>query len=225
MQRSSDVSELRVALDSPEPDAGFVAVTMAGLIDSWLSGEELPRAIAHPLGFLYIPLHRAASGTLRLHIWSADGTGSVPLTSPYHRHTWTLRSHVLAGRVTNELPSVVCTHSKAEYRLYDITGHGGVDTMRPSAITVRKDPGRSETFAAGDTYAMPAGEFHATTCPDGAFAATLCQVEPVEGLTEVTLGPLQARAIEQRRESAPGDQVRGELENLRQDLRRYARVA
>ncbi|NUT24203.1 MAG: hypothetical protein HOV77_34040 [Hamadaea sp.] len=226
METKPVIDDLMDCMASALPDARSIRSLVMQMAEGWLDSEQMPAAVQHPLGFLYMPLWKADGTALRLHLWSELGQRPAPLTSPYHRHAWSLVSHVLAGSVTNELPSVVCQHAGADFRLYDICGDGGVDVITPTNITVKRNDARRDTYAQGQTYTTDAGEFHATTSPDGGFAATLCLVRAVAGCTEVTLGPLEETVIEQRREPASSEAVSRGLRTLLEALRNdgeYAR--
>lgn len=199
--------ELHDELMKEAPNGKRMRALVGDLAANWTTVPP-ERVVLHPLGFFYFPLQRADGRTLRLHVWHDEHRTTAPKTSPYHAHAWTLRSHVLSGSVTNEMPELVCSGVDPDYRLYDITGDSVTDTMTPTRVTVRFRPGSSDTYARGDTYSMSAGEFHSTDCPKGELAATLCVVEQVPGTSEITLGPLEPSHLTDVRREAESSMAR-----------------
>ncbi len=119
-------------LDVEEVDVERVRALLQEQLAQWLATQDYPAGVIHPLTFLYFPLHRTDTQTLRLHIWPSGRTYEDPTTSEYHKHAWSLTSYVISGSVQNELPTVTPIDAQdADYRLYDIEGRGERTTSRP----------------------------------------------------------------------------------------------
>lgn len=213
---STIIDRIEGQLDVGSPDPSVILELTCELVGSWR--DELPKVTLHPLGFFYFPLKKANGRTLRLHVWHDLHRPVTPGTSPYHTHSWTLLSHVLVGSITNHEPELIVSYHDADYRLYDIGGDSVTDLIEPTSVTVKFLPGTSETYANGETYSMPSGEFHATDCAAGAFAATMCLVESVPGGGEITLGPVKPVRLNETRGSASIEMVQDVISSLAKHL-------
>ncbi|MEU2391254.1 hypothetical protein [Streptomyces sp. NPDC007369] len=161
------------------------------------SGERKLRAVRHPLGFLCLPLLREDPRGICVHLFEA-GDRAEPGASPLHAHSWELRSRVLYGRVAN-LPVRVHAPGDGEggatHRVFEVhSGSDGVDEIRPTPLLVRSELGPARVTSRGETYALAAGEFHATALEGPEPAATLVHGLSVPGQVDLSLGPVDGRA-------------------------------
>ncbi|AQT71294.1 MULTISPECIES: hypothetical protein [Streptomyces] len=165
-------------------------------LEAIASGQRQLHAVRHPLGFLCLPLLREGPRGICVHLFEADNHAE-PDASPLHAHSWELRSRVLYGRVAN-LPvrtrAVRDGEEGATHRVFEVHSHSdGVDEIRPTPLLVRSEPGPAHISSGGQTYTLPAGEFHATALEGPEPAATLVHGLSVPGRRDLSLGPLDGR--------------------------------
>jgi hypothetical protein len=80
------------------------------------------------------------------------------------------------------------------HRVFEVhSDPAGVDELRPTSRLVRSEPGPGHTSSSGDTYSVPAGEFHTTVVAPGEPTATLVLGRSLPGHTDLSLGPLHGR--------------------------------
>lgn len=191
-----DYDELELALsasgsgaDAPDP-----CRPTADALAEVAAGTRPLRAVRHPLGFLCLPLLREGPRGICVHLFGA-GYGTGRDAEPWHAHSWELRSHVLFGSVTNVPVRVSRAAGRPTHRVFEVhSGPGQVDEIVPTAALVRGEPGFGRVNGPGETYTLPAGEFHAT-CTDGRTpAATVVLGRTVPGGTDLSLGPLDGPA-------------------------------
>jgi hypothetical protein len=180
-------------------------------LDRIVSGRRALRAVHHPLGFVCLPILRDGDDGVCVHVFGAPGatptgtetetgtgTGTgpdlpAPDVSQVHCHSWDLTSTVLYGRLGNRRVDVDDTTREPTHRVFEVRSDpSGVDELRPTERLVRLLPGAEQTSARGQTYALPAGEFHTTVVPDGRPTATLVLGRTLPGRVDLSLGPLSA---------------------------------
>jgi hypothetical protein len=177
---------------TPVEAADMLAAVAAG-------GNDLP-AVVHPLGFLCFPLVRAGDLGVCVHVWQ-PGLGPTVRTSDIHCHCWDLASTVLYGEVSNSVVPVENTDTAPTHRVFEVRSGPAADVVRGTARTVRTGPAAATTSRPGDTYRLPAGEFHRT---DAADTATLVCGATVTGAVDLALGPIPLADHRQpRRHCAP----------------------
>ncbi|MGH3915638.1 MAG: hypothetical protein ACRDTC_19860 [Pseudonocardiaceae bacterium] len=119
-------------------------------------------AIRHPLGFVCIPVERTGDQGVCVHVWSDSLPSASPTTSMIHAHSWDLISHVLYGSVRNELIDVTDAPDNPTYRIFEVHSCADIDEVRETPRLVRCQVTAAELNRQGDTYSLPAGNFHAT---------------------------------------------------------------
>lgn len=166
--------------------------TVVGALEEIASGGRDLRAVRHPLGFLCLPLVRDGERGVCVHLFGSD-TGAEPPSAPQmHAHSWELRSHVLYGRVSNVPVRVREEGAEPTHRVFEVRSDPtGVDELRPTARLVHSERGPEHTSSGGETYTLPAGEFHSTLVSQGEPAATLVLGRSLPGRSDLFLGPLQ----------------------------------
>lgn len=122
-------------------------------------------AVRHPLGFTCFPLYRDNVEGVCVHAWSPVSSAETD-AAPVHCHSWDLRSYVLYGTVWNDRVRVVDAPRSALYRVFRVTSRPGTDDIRATPRLVRCVYGLPERYRAGQSYTVPAGEFHRTLLPD-----------------------------------------------------------
>lgn len=159
------------------------------------SGRLALRAVHHPLGFFCLPILRDGSHGACVHVFGGPGRSTGPaglVTSPFHCHSWDLVSTVLYGRVGNLRLRVEEEPKEPTHRVFEVhSDPSGVDEIRPTTRLVLCAPGAERPSIRGETYALAAGEFHATVVPDGLAAATLVLGRTLPDRTDLTLGPVR----------------------------------
>jgi hypothetical protein len=158
------------------------------------SGErELP-AVRHPLGFLCLPLLRDGDRGICVHLFET-GLDPEPDAAPMHAHSWDLSSHVLYGQVANLLVRTTDGGAHPTHRVFEVRSDpDGIDEIRPTSLLVRSRPGPRRISSGGESYTLPAGEFHATLVTPDHPAATLVLGLAKPGGIDLSLGPLDGRA-------------------------------
>ncbi len=152
-------------------DAPLPAEALRGLLGALAA--DPPAGVWHPTGFLVVALWGTEAGALRLHLWPDGPREHGTPCWPVHDHVWDLRSQVLHGEVESRA-YVVTDDEAGDAVLYAVGyGEGHRSCMRRSdrRVRVREQPPRRP--AAGERYAVAAGEFHASTVAVDGFAATL----------------------------------------------------
>lgn len=192
------------------------------LLDGIASGSRTFRALYHPLEFVYVPLLRGDGWTLRLHIWLTDvtsgsslsgGTHGNPLpnkaggNSPYHAHTWDLKSYVLLGDLENQLVHADQTAIDPLLRVYKVVGQGDVDLFERTDAVVRPEIESSERVHEGEMYGMASGKYHTTLNPSGGALVTVAFIERVPGTEEQVLGPLDGASHSYVRQTCPSEDL------------------
>ncbi|MEU6772073.1 hypothetical protein [Streptomyces sp. NPDC046759] len=160
-------------------------------LDLIVSGRRALRAVRHPLGFVCLPVLRDGGDGVCVHVFGtaeAEPDGTVPQV---HCHSWDLTSTVLYGRLGNRRVHIDDDPGDdATHRVFEVLSDpSGVDEIRPTGRLVRCRPGAEQTSARGQTYALPAGEFHTSVVPDGRPTATLVLGRTLPGRVDLSLGP------------------------------------
>ncbi|MEV5429468.1 hypothetical protein [Streptomyces sp. NPDC052701] len=178
----------------------------ASELEHVVSGRRALRAVRHPLGFVCLPLLRDGARGVCVHVFGGLGEAGGPAdagppgtpdpspdASQVHAHSWELTSTVLYGRLDNRRMRVHEERDEPTHRVFEVhSDPSGVDELRPTERLVRCRPGAEQTSARGQTYALPAGEFHTTVVPGGRPTATLVLGRTLPGRADLSLGPLQA---------------------------------
>ncbi|MCX5201847.1 hypothetical protein OG897_10335 [Streptomyces sp. NBC_00237] len=192
-----DYDELETALDRAHT-ALLRDRARAALVDIATGVRELP-AVRHPLGFLCLPLLREGPRGVCVHLFESD-TAPEPGTSPMHSHSWDLHSHVLYGQVANLLVRTEDGGDRPTHRVFEVrSAPDGTDEILPTPVLVRSAPGPRRVSSGGESYTLPAGEFHATVVEHGRPAATLVLGLVRPGRADLSLGPLDGRATRSAR--------------------------
>ncbi|MEV5882971.1 hypothetical protein AB0L74_09690 [Streptomyces sp. NPDC052020] len=181
-------------------DAAEVMRHAAAELRHIASGHSPLRAVRHPLGFVCLPLLRDGPYGVCVHVFGVSGSGEPPGTPQdgppvpdVHSHSWELTSTVLYGRLGNRRMRVRERAEEPTHRVFEVhSDPSGVDEVRPTRRLVSCLPGAEQTSVRGQTYALPAGEFHTTVVPGGHPTATLVLGRTVPGRADLSLGPLQA---------------------------------
>ncbi|MFF7973540.1 hypothetical protein [Streptomyces sp. NPDC007905] len=162
-------------------------------LDRIVSGRRDLRAVRHPLGFVCLPILRDGSEGVCVHVFGVAEAQSDAPVPQVHSHSWDLISTVLYGWLGNRRMDVDDTTEAPTHRVFEVLSEpSGVDELRPTQRLVRCLPGAEQTSARGQTYALPAGEFHTTVVPDDRPTATLVLGRTLPGRLDLSLGPLSA---------------------------------
>ncbi|MFD7135932.1 hypothetical protein [Streptomyces sp. NPDC059894] len=171
--------------------AGEAMRQAAAELEEVATGRRALRAVCHPLGFVCLPVLRDGADGVCVHVFGpAD---PVLRDHQVHSHSWNLTSTVLYGRLGNRRMRVHEEAAQPTHRVFEVRSDpSGVDELRPTDRLVRCLPDVEQTSARGQTYDLPAGEFHTTVVPDGRPAATLVLGRTLPGRADLSLGPLRA---------------------------------
>ncbi|MER6410289.1 hypothetical protein [Streptomyces humidus] len=163
----------------------------AAQLEGVVSGGRALRAVRHPLGFVCLPVLRDGAQGVCVHVF---GPADPILTGhQVHSHSWELTSTVLYGELNNRRMEVTEEAARPTHRVFEVhSAPSGVDELRPTRRLVRCLPGAEQSSSRGQTYALPAGEFHTTVVPDGRPTATLVLGRTLPGRADLSLGPIRA---------------------------------
>lgn len=160
-------------------------------LDGIASGRRALRAVRHPLGFVCFPVLRDGDDGVCVHVFRTPEAEPDRTAPQVHCHSWDLTSTVLYGRLGNRHMDVEDDTGAPTHRVFEVfSDPSGIDELRPTRRLVRCRPGAEHTSAPGQTYALPAGEFHTTVVPDGRPTATLVLGRTLPGRVDLSLGPL-----------------------------------
>jgi hypothetical protein len=182
----------------------------AGTLRAVASGRRPLRAVIHPLGFTCLPVERAGRDGVCVHVWSPGTVGAVPAASSIHAHCWELTSYALLGGLQNSLMTVAdavpaqcapgalppaaavvsAAPASAVYQVLHVRSQGDIDELSPTPRLVHCRESRRELITAGDTYAIPAGVFHATDVAPAAETVTIALGRMVDGIADLSLAPV-----------------------------------
>lgn len=169
-------------------------------LDEVAEGRRPLRAVRHPLGFTCLPVTRAGPDGICVHAWPARPPAVRPTTSAIHSHSWDLLSHVLHGRIHNELIEVTEAPADPAWRVYEVRSHGDVDEMAATDRLVTAAPATVETCRAGHSYALRAGGFHTSTVDPGQPAVTVALGRVAPGRSDLSLGAVDGHSHRIRRD-------------------------
>lgn len=194
-----DYDELEDALRGGSPADGGPREAVAGVLGEIASGARDLRAVRHPLGFLCLPVVREGGRGVCVHLFDGGAAAAeVPAASGVHAHSWELLSYVVYGHVSN-VPVRVDdprpeTSGAPTHRVFEVhSAPDGTDELRPTQRLVHSEPGPEHVSGGGETYTLPAGEFHSTVVRGGEPAATLVLGRTLPGRSDLFLGPLHGR--------------------------------
>jgi hypothetical protein len=165
----------------------------ASELDRITSGRRTLHAVRHPRGFVCLPVLREGEDGVCVHVFGTEPEQDGP-PGQEHCHSWDLTSTVLYGRICNHRIDVADdATAEPTHRVFEVLSDpSGVDRVRPTERLVRPLPGAEQTSTRGQTYALPAGEFHTTRVPDGRPTATLVLGRTLPGRVDLSLGPMSA---------------------------------
>lgn len=171
-----------------------------GVLTDVAQGRRPLRAVRHPLGFTCLPVDRTGPDGICVHVWPAEPPVVNPTTSTMHSHSWHLLSHVLYGRVRNELIEVTDTPADPAWRVYEVRSRGDIDEMAATDRLVTAVTATVETHSAGDSYALRAGGFHTSEVDSGQAAVTVALGRTAPDGCDLSLGAVEGRSHRVRRD-------------------------
>jgi hypothetical protein len=177
------------------------------VLDDVAEGRRPLAAVRHPLGFTCLPVDRTGADGICVHAWPADPPTVAPTTSTMHSHSWDLLSHVLHGRVRNELIEVTDAPADPSWRVYEVHSHGDVDEMAATDRLVTAVTARVETHTAGRSYALRAGGFHTSEVDRGQPAVTVALGRTTPGARDLSLGAVDGRSHRVRRDRCGAEET------------------
>ncbi|MGV4987810.1 hypothetical protein ACWC0C_34055 [Streptomyces sp. NPDC001709] len=162
-------------------------------LDRIVSGRRALSAVRHPLGFVCLPILRDGGDGVCVHVFGTPDAEPEGLVPEVHCHSWDLTSTVLYGRLGNRRVVIDDDTGEPTHRVFEVhSDPSGVDDIRPTERLVRCRPGVEQTSTRGQSYALPAGEFHTSVVPDGRPTATLVLGRTLPGRVDLSLGPVSA---------------------------------
>lgn len=216
--RHEEIRKLLLACDNPAMLYGLLGDVVRDI--SVRADEYREEAVYHPLGFIYVPLMRGGSWTLRLHFWTPEGKPVVETWDPYtvHMHTWDLYSYVLCGEIVNQIIEVEEAPGDGRFRVFDIVGEGRRSTITPTERTVNARVTSEQRVPAGGMYRMSNSTYHTSLNPTGVDIVTAALVVRVPGARERTLGPLDGKTHQYLRPSCPPAELASQAARVAEGL-------
>ena len=187
-------------------------------LEAVAAGGHQVAAVAHPLGFGCIPLHRSRTHGICLHLWPAQLAPAVLTTSDVHCHSWDLVSYVLYGRLRNDVLCVT-EADPPTHRVFEVHSRGGLDELRATSRLVRCRPQATEFTEAGGSYSLPAGAFHRTV-PPGGEAGTLVLARYRPHTRDLSVGDIDTPDHRVRRKQCSAAETRLLAEAGQRSIRR-----
>lgn len=176
-----------------------------GVLGEIARGRRNVAAMRHPLGFVCIPVDRSGDQGVCVHVWSDSLPSARPTTSAVHAHSWDLISYVLYGCVRNELIDVTDAPDDPAYRVFEVRSGRDVDELCETPRLVRCEISAAELNRQGDTYALPAGAFHATAVQGEAATVALGSGRPAT--KDLSLGGIDTRTHRVGRQRCDRDET------------------
>ncbi|SCL21375.1 hypothetical protein GA0074692_1159 [Micromonospora pallida] len=165
-----------------------------GVLDDVAEVRRSLLAVRHPLGFTCLPVNRTGPDGICVHAWPAEPPAVQPTTSTVHSHSWDLLSHVLHGRIRNELIEVTEAPADPAWRVYEVHSRDDVDEMVATDRLVTATTATVETHSAGNSYALRAGGFHTSEVDAGQPAVTVVLGRAAPGSCDLSLGAVDGRS-------------------------------
>jgi hypothetical protein len=178
---------------------GLVRGVVVAALTEIADGRRELRAVRHPLGFICLPVIRTGEDGVCVHAWPGDRASLPPTTSGIHSHSWDLLSHVLHGRVHNQIIEVTDTVTNPAYRVYEVHSHGDVDEIRATPRLVGARSHLMQTRRTGESYRLRAGRFHITEVDPAHSTVTVALGRTVPGSVDLSLGAVGGRDHQVRR--------------------------
>jgi uncharacterized protein len=120
-------------------------------------------AMAHPLGFVHVPLCERDDGSrLRLHLWPPKPFAPQSPFWTVHRHGWTLTSLVVSGRIRDERYALA-DDPRGDRRVYMTAYDGGRSVLRATDRVVSCESDAVSAWPAGEVYQLAADDFHSSS--------------------------------------------------------------
>jgi hypothetical protein len=129
----------------------------------------------HPYGFAVFSLRSVDElGQLRLHVWPRGFRVELEGHPPIHCHDWDLASLVIGGCYEETIYDVVASSRPGAYYVMEVCRVGPqTDAFQASGQTLSIIEAKRYRYPVGESHCIPAGQFHETDIPRGAFAVTL----------------------------------------------------
>ena len=172
---------------------------------------------SHPLGFFVRVLETLPTGErIRLHVWHASVCGNQGSELSIHSHPFELSSYIVFGQLRNITYDVVHSASGGN-RLFSVGYDDQHSVLTPTHERVSWQARSEAKLAAGAQYHVPAGQFHATSVPPEAVAATIVITGPEGAAQARVVGPDVGSPIRYRRsdQNLPRELLEEVLEQLR----------
>jgi hypothetical protein len=220
MDRGSTYRALERAAQRGE--TGCLAAYARAALEAVGQGRTQLPAVAHPLGFICLPVLREGGNGVCVHVHEGPPERERLTTSAVHAHSWDLISCVLFGAIGNVPVRVVDESRRPTHRVFAVTSTpDGVDDLRPTARLVRFSTEPVQEHGPEQIFTLAAGEFHSTVDASGKHdggSATVVLGRSVQDAVDLALGPLHGppHRVERRRlaPARSADIARGVLRRM-----------
>ena len=117
--------------------------------------------VTHENGFIQVPIGEFA----RLHVWPGEEIEKQVSDSPIHDHTFSFRSWILYGVLTNHMYDVVpqTTDFGTRYEIHTVNAAG---KLVPTDMHANPVPTSRQALRAGSMYQFRYGVFHESVWDD-----------------------------------------------------------
>ena len=177
---NNQLESLTTAIYKRAPHGDIVAF-VSSILELVLSENSLVVNNWHPLGFLQLKLgHTDSNVSVKLHVWPKMLRYPQKPSWLIHRHEWHLDSHMLYGKIKNEIYNVSRVENQEEgtNKLYRVAFEGSSSILKDTGKMVRCVLHSSTEYEAGQGYSVPVQSFHASMVPKAYLASTLVLTQP-----------------------------------------------
>jgi len=147
--------------------------------------------IHHPLGFFLIRLGKInLSTSLRLHLWLPNRRITQYPDWSVHDHTFTLKSHVLTGEITNKFFNINFESSQPTNCLYRVEYNDNSSVLGRTSQYLSYDQVEQNTYSKGEYYLVEKGRYHSTHVPLECLTSTIALTSDQDNTAPNVIGDL-----------------------------------
>jgi hypothetical protein len=150
--------------------------------------------VHHPLGFFVIKLGQINPSTfIRLHIWLPNRRTTQHPEWSIHNHTFTLKSHVLTGKIINNFFNVNFQSTQPTNCLYLVRYNDNLSILDRTSQYLSCYQTEQKNYVKGDYYLVEKGMYHSTQVPLEYLTSTIVITSNPEKKEPHVIGDLEGR--------------------------------
>lgn len=150
--------------------------------------------VHHPLGFFLIKLGQINPSTfLRLHIWLPNRRTTQHPEWSIHNHTFTLKSHVLTGKIINKSFNVDFQSSQPTNCLYLTRYNDNMSILSRTSQYLSCHQVEKKIYSKGDYYLVEKGMYHSTQVRLECLTSTIVITSNLDRKEPHVIGDLKGR--------------------------------